>query len=143
MKRNAPIISPDDTFFWEGVAAGELRLQRCAGCSAPADAAVARCVRPAIPSNGAIERASGRGTVYSWVIPRHRRRRLRSVEPPIVVLVELEEGVRLVSNLVRGRSPKRCAMGWRWKSALWTSKTACGCINFGRPGNRRPAWRQH
>ncbi len=43
--------------------------------------------------------ASGRGTVYSFVMPRH---------PPlpffedgyIVVLVELEEGVRIVSNLV-------------------------------------------
>ncbi len=97
MKRNAPIISPDDTFFWEGVAAGELRLQRCAGCSR-----LRMPPSPMCPSchslQWRVERASGRGTVYSWVIPRHRPGD-SDQSAPIVVLVELEEGVRLVSNL--------------------------------------------
>lgn len=44
--------------------------------------------------------ASGRGTVYSYVMPRHPQ--LRFFEDPyIVALVELAEGVRLVSNLCR------------------------------------------
>jgi len=91
------MISPDDRFFWEGVAAGELRLQRCAGCSR-----LRMPPSPMCPSchslQWRVERASGRGTVYSWVIPRHSPAN-PDQEPPIVVLVELEEGVRLVSNL--------------------------------------------
>ncbi|MEO6468112.1 MAG: OB-fold domain-containing protein, partial [Acidimicrobiia bacterium] len=43
--------------------------------------------------------ASGRGTVFSFVMPRHPQ--YPWFEPDyIVALVELEEGVRLVTNLV-------------------------------------------
>ena len=53
--------------------------------------------------------ASGRGTVYSFVMPRH---------PPlpwfedgyVVALVELEEGTRLVTNLV-GVDPETVTIG--------------------------------
>lgn len=59
---------------------------------------------------GTIE-ATGHGTVISYVIPRH---------PPlpffddeyIVALVELDEGVRLVTNLV-DVSPAQATMGMR------------------------------
>jgi uncharacterized protein len=97
MKRTIPIAGPDDRFFWEGVAAGELRLQRCAGCSKLRMPPSPMC--PVCHSlQWRAERASGRGIVYSWVIPRHPPPD-PGQEPPIVVLVELEEGVRLVSNL--------------------------------------------
>jgi hypothetical protein len=42
--------------------------------------------------------SSGRGTVYSYVMP-HKPRFPMFEYPYIVVLVELDEGVRLVSNL--------------------------------------------
>ena len=29
-----PVVSPDTAFFWDGTAAGELRIQRCGGCGA-------------------------------------------------------------------------------------------------------------
>jgi uncharacterized protein len=97
MKRPAPIPIRDDQFFWDGVAAGELRLQRCADCGK-----LRHPPRPLCPfchsPKFALQRASGRGVVYSYVIPRHPPLP-NSEEPPIVVLVELEEGVRLVSNL--------------------------------------------
>lgn len=56
------------------------------------------CVRHATHSNGTPSSPRGRGTVYSYVMPQH---------PPmpfmdyryIVALIELDEGVRLVSNL--------------------------------------------
>ena len=41
--------------------------------------------------------ASGRGTVYSWVLSDHPT--AGEPTPRVVVLVELAEGVRLVSNL--------------------------------------------
>jgi uncharacterized OB-fold protein len=42
--------------------------------------------------------ASGRGRVYSYVVPRHPPPP-EGEEPPVIALVELDEGVRLVSNL--------------------------------------------
>lgn len=42
---------------------------------------------------------SGRGTVYSWIVPVHPPAFGFAV-PPIVALIDLEEGVRLVSNVV-------------------------------------------
>jgi uncharacterized OB-fold protein len=41
--------------------------------------------------------ATGRGTVYSWIVSHHPTE--ADALPRIVVLVDLEEGVRLVSNL--------------------------------------------
>jgi hypothetical protein len=41
--------------------------------------------------------ASGRGTVYAWVLSHHPTE--PDGDPRVVVLVDLEEGVRLVSNL--------------------------------------------
>jgi uncharacterized OB-fold protein len=41
--------------------------------------------------------SSGRGTIYSWVLSHHPTE--PDAEPRVVVLVELEEGVRVVGNL--------------------------------------------
>ena len=53
------------------------------------------------PSCQSLKRGTvrGRGTVYSWVIPRHPPP-VGFAEPPLVALIELEEGIRLVSNVV-------------------------------------------
>jgi len=40
---------------------------------------------------------SGRGKVYAWIVSRHPSRADES--PRTVVLVDLEEGIRLVSNM--------------------------------------------
>jgi hypothetical protein len=44
-----------------------------------------------------VQESSGRGTVHSWIVSRHPTE--PDDAPRIVVLVDLEEGVRLVSNL--------------------------------------------
>jgi uncharacterized OB-fold protein len=92
-----PVDSPDDRFFWDGAAAGELRLQRCDGCGR-----LRHPPRPMCPDCHALEwssmRASGRGVVYSWIASRHPTE--ADAAPRIVILVDLEEGVRVVSNLV-------------------------------------------
>ncbi len=97
MKRTAPLITRDDQFFWDGVAAGELRLQRCARCNRMRHPPAPVC--PFCHSlDWRVDRASGRGTLYSYVIPRHTP--IESGGDPVVVaLIELEEGARLVSNL--------------------------------------------
>ena len=95
--RLAPSTSPDTQFFWDGLKEHRLLIQRCTSC-----ATLRHPPRPMCPSCNALEwntvEASGRGTLVSFVLPRH---------PPmpfmedgyIVALVELEEGTRLISNL--------------------------------------------
>lgn len=96
--RPRPAINDDNRFFWDGVERGELLIQRCAGCGA-----LRHPPRPMCPGCRSAEwdtvRASGRGTVHSYVVPRHPRLPAFP-EPYVVVLVDLEEGTRLVSNLV-------------------------------------------
>ena len=96
--RLAPSMTADTQFFWDGAKEGRLLIQRCANC-----ASLRHPPRPMCPSCHSLEwvaiDASGRGTVYSFVMPRHPQ--LPWFEDGyIVALVALDEGVRLVSNLV-------------------------------------------
>lgn len=93
-----PAISADTTFFWDGTAAGELRIQHCPTCGR-----LRHPPGPMCPSCGADKQdwivASGRGTVFSYVV--HHHPKVPGKEPPfIVALVELEEGVRMLGELV-------------------------------------------
>jgi uncharacterized OB-fold protein/acyl dehydratase len=96
--RPRPAVDRDTRFFWEGVEAGELRVQRCAGCGA-----LRHPPGPMCPRCHATERAhvtaSGRGVVHSHVV--HHHPPIPGMGTPFVVaLVELEEGVRMVGNLL-------------------------------------------
>ena len=96
-ERPLPAITPETRHFWEGTRAGELRLQRCAACS---------CVyfppRPFCPQctsrNVGVFRASGRATLYSYVI--HHRAAPGFVPPYSIAVVQLEEGPRMMTNIV-------------------------------------------
>jgi uncharacterized OB-fold protein len=95
--RPAPPVGRDNAYFWDGVEAGELRIQRCNGCGALRHPPAPLCDRCGSSDMG-YQVASGRGVVYSHV--RHHYPPLPGVElPHTVLLVELEEGVRLVSEL--------------------------------------------
>jgi uncharacterized protein len=93
-----PAVSPETAFFWEGTAAGELRVQQCGGCGL-----LRHPPGPACPSCGALDPkfvvVSGRGEVYSYVVHHHPPVPGRAL-PFVVALVELEEGVRLLAELV-------------------------------------------
>ncbi len=93
-----PQRSLDTAFFWEGIEAGELRIQRCSSCQTlrhPARPMCAEC--QSLEWDWVV--ASGRGTIYSFVVMHHPPIPPFSY-PNVVVLVELEEGTRLVSRLV-------------------------------------------
>ena len=95
--RLAPAISPDTEFFWTGLREHRLLIQRCIGCGALRNPPRPMCPKCRSLQWDAIE-ASGLGTVYSFVIP-HQPRFPFFDYPYVVALVELAEGVRLVSNL--------------------------------------------
>lgn len=96
--RPTPSIGPDNEAFWEGTAAGELRIQRCASCCRlrhPWQPACRHC--HSLDHDYVV--ASGKGEVYSFVV--HHHPPLPGFEPPFVIgLVELDEGVRIVGEVV-------------------------------------------
>lgn len=109
-RRLRPLRADDNAWWWEGIDRGELRIQRCRDCDT--------LRHPPRPMCGACQSlrwdsviASGRGVVYSHVVMRH---------PPIpgygfplaIALVELEEGTRLVTNVV-GCAPEDVHIGMR------------------------------
>lgn len=92
-----PVISRDTEFFWEGTRAGELRIQRWGD--------TLRHPPGPMPPDGDLDAkpdwvvASGRGTVYSYVV--HHRPAVPGKKLPFVIaLVELEEGVRMLGELL-------------------------------------------
>jgi uncharacterized protein len=93
-----PMVGQDSQFFWDGTAAGELRIQQCNACG------VLRFPPgPACPDCGALDRghtvAAGTGTVFSYVV--HRHPPVPGKELPIVIaLIDLDEGVRMVGEVV-------------------------------------------
>jgi uncharacterized protein len=95
-----PVPSEDSAPFWEFIQQGELRLQRCLECST-----FVHPPRQMCGSCGSFERewvpVSGHGTVYSFVITRQAiHPSFEGHTPYATVVVELEEGPLLTSNLV-------------------------------------------
>jgi uncharacterized protein len=90
-------LAVDDTgrFFWSGLQRGVVLLATCRHCGL-----VQHPPSPMCPRCGSLEwdarQASGRGTVLSWIVSRHPTR--PDDDPRIVVLVELEEGARVIGN---------------------------------------------
>jgi uncharacterized OB-fold protein len=95
--RALPEPTPETQHFWDGTRAGELRLQRCQSCALVYFPPRPFC--PACSSRGVeVFRASGRARLYSYVIS---HRPAPGFEPPYAIaVVELEEGPRMMSNLV-------------------------------------------
>jgi uncharacterized OB-fold protein len=95
-----PQMTPEMRPFWEAARRHELVVQRCRACGGhrfPARDICSRCLsREAewVP-------VSGRGTIFSYAIMHQVYHPGFAGEVPYaVVVVELEEGARLVSNLV-------------------------------------------
>ncbi len=95
--RPLPVPTPETAHFWEGTAQGELRLQRCDDCRS-----VYFPPRPQCPACGHREVslfvACGRGRLYSYVI--NQRPHPAWEGPYAIAVVELDEGPRLMTNIV-------------------------------------------
>lgn len=102
-----PSSSRDTAFFWDGVKAHELRIQRLADGSLRHPPVPAVWQDKSVPINYVV--SSGRGTVFSFVVHHAPKVPGRTV-PFVIALVELEEGVRMLGEL-RGADPARVAIG--------------------------------
>lgn len=96
--RPLPQPTPETQGFWDGCKAGELRLQRCRDCSQTYFPPRSFC--PACSSrNVETFKASGRASLYSYII-NHRPRRDFGSTPHSIAVVELAEGPRMMTNIV-------------------------------------------
>ena len=94
-----PEVTEDNRLFWEGCKRHELLLQICTKCGHQ------RTASPACPQCWSPEHqwiaASGKGKVYAWIVVHQRYSRAFEKDLPYnVAIVELEEGPRLLTNLV-------------------------------------------
>lgn len=98
MKRMDPIKTIDSGFFWEAAEASRLDIQACENCNV-----LWHPPRPMCPkchgTNMVPRTMSGKGKVYSWSMPIHPPA-FGFESPPIIALIDLDEGVRIVSNLI-------------------------------------------
>jgi len=94
-----PIPTPETQPYWDGAAAGELRIQRCRDCRQ-----AYFYPRPLCPScgSGDVEwfTASGRATLYSYVINHRPAPGFEADAPYAIAVVQLAEGPRMMTNLV-------------------------------------------
>ncbi len=96
-RRPLPVPTPETQHFWDGCKQGELRLQKCDDCRQVYFPPRPFC--PACSSRSvSVFAASGRGTLASYVI--NNRPHPSFGEPHSIAIVDLEEGVRMASNVV-------------------------------------------
>lgn len=92
-----PIPDLDDAFFWAGAREHRLLIQQCGACQR-----LQHPPTPVCPDCGSLDRraleSAGRGTILTWIVSRHPSD--PEVTERIVILVHLDEGTRLVSNLL-------------------------------------------
>ncbi|HXQ58575.1 MAG TPA: OB-fold domain-containing protein, partial [Acidimicrobiales bacterium] len=96
--RPRPALTQDNAFFFEGARSGRLLIQRCASCGI-----LRHPPRPACAVCRSFDwdtvEATGRGVVYSYVVVHYPQ--VPAFDYPLpVAVVELEEGTRLVADLL-------------------------------------------
>ncbi|WP_225824155.1 bifunctional MaoC family dehydratase N-terminal/OB-fold nucleic acid binding domain-containing protein [Streptomyces naphthomycinicus] len=105
--RPRPVVNRDNAGFWQGVAEHRLLIQRCTGCGLLRHPWLPGCNACGSPDWDTLE-ASGEGTVHSYVVQHHPSFPAFSAADPAdgaagpyaVGLIELAEGVRMVSDVV-------------------------------------------
>ena len=94
-----PKPSPTSRPFWEAAKRHELMLQHCNSCRAfiyyPRDLCP-YCMSDQLEW----ERMSGRGKVYSYTVVRRASTRSFADAPYVLAIVELDEGVRMTTDIV-------------------------------------------
>jgi uncharacterized protein len=98
--RPGPTVSRYNKPYWDAAREKELRLQKCSQCGrfwAPPGPACPFC----FSSEFSWDAVSGRGTIASWVkFHKAYHPFFQGKTPYLVAFVELDEGPRLIANIV-------------------------------------------
>lgn len=99
-RKPLPVADPVSEPYWAGCRRHELLLQRCGACGDfrfPPAPLCPRCRSP----HATWTSATGAGRVYSWIVVMHPVPDVYATDVPYVIaLVELDEGVRMPTNIV-------------------------------------------
>jgi uncharacterized OB-fold protein len=98
--RLIPAFTPLTEPYWAGARRGELLIQRCSQCSHVWHPPLPRCPKchSALVSWDPV---SGRGRVYTYTVAYHATHvAMKDRVPYIVALIQLDEGPRVLTNLV-------------------------------------------
>jgi uncharacterized OB-fold protein len=98
MERPAPIVTSDSEPFWQAADQERLVAQRCPSCRRFRHPPRPMCPHCRSLTYEMVE-LSGRGTVYSYAVLHHPQNPAFEY-PVLAALVDLEEGVRFVTNVV-------------------------------------------
>jgi uncharacterized OB-fold protein len=99
---NKPVPMPDHVTkkFWDAAKHHKLLIQTCLDCRARQSFPQPYC-RGCLSENIEWSEASGKGKIYSYtIIHRPPSSRFQADVPYTVALVELDEGVRMMSNII-------------------------------------------
>ena len=114
----APDITPLNRPYWDGLKEGRLRFQRCRVCDhawLPAREACPQC----LSAEAEWQDSAGRGQVVSWVVYHTAYHPAFKARLPYdVTLVELDEGPRLLTNVIDSEAGHRLALGARVALAI-------------------------
>jgi uncharacterized OB-fold protein len=94
-----PEPTPETRPYWDGAAAGELRIQRCVDCGTPFFYPRSSCP---FCASAAIEwfTTSGRARLYSYTITHRAAPGFEDEAPYAIAVVQLAEGPRMMANIV-------------------------------------------
>ena len=110
---------PETQHYWEGVRGGELRYQTCEDCAAVVFTPRSHC--PGCGAGSLEWRVSkGEGEVYTFsVVRQNRNPRFADLGAYAVAYVDLDEGFRVLTNVVGVEDPTRdIACGMRVRVAF-------------------------
>jgi uncharacterized OB-fold protein len=105
-----PRIDQESKGFWEACQRGELYLQRCGGCGKTRYYPRALCPH-CLDDRTEWVLSSGKGAVYTYTVTHQNQAPgFRDSLPYVLAYVDLEEGVRLLTNIV-GCDPESVRIG--------------------------------
>jgi uncharacterized protein len=100
IRHNAPLCNHDYDFFYNGLAERVLLIQKCEECGRLRNPPAPMC-----PNCHSVKfvssKSEGTGVIYSYTVHRHPPLKYFSV-PHVIVLVELDEGIRMIGSLESG-----------------------------------------
>ena len=95
----APQRDIDSEFYWRGLERHRLLLQRCNRCAKVRFPPMPACCYCGAGDHSVVQ-ASGRATLYSWVVVHHAfSAQLEDAVPYAIGTLQLSEGCRMVARL--------------------------------------------
>ena len=114
-RRLRPPMGHDNSWWWEGLGRGELLIQKCSECGALRHPPRPMCPRCQSLAWGS-QPSQGAGAIYSYTVMHHPP--IPGYEYPFAVaLIELDEGTRIVANVV-GCDPSELSIGMRVQARI-------------------------